>query len=122
MRVLPEESVPHGLESRILARVVIEQRRLLVRARLWSAAFSVSSIVLVVVAVQSVTHASSSGFYQFLLLLISDRDMFVVAWQSLALALIESAPILGIASGLAAPALALFAVRRFIRYEPIPHH
>lgn len=105
------------LSERICAR--IDHARI-VRDRLHITAHSiiiVSSIALFIPALQyASTEASTSGFYDYLSLIISDGSYLLSSWREITLSILESAPLMGTALSIGTLIIIANSLRRGSRY------
>lgn len=107
-------------EERVLVTVMRKiARRRLIRAR---AAFALhGSLIIVTLALALplarwvAAAAASSGFTEYVSLIVSDGARLTGSWYPLALSLAESAPLLGIACALLALVVFLDSLRRMFR-------
>lgn len=89
-------SVPHDLVDRVVTRVHNAERRRSIERFSGFAITSLLSFGALVAATQyAITESSSSGFAEYASLVFTEHEV-AAFWKELALALAESAPILGI--------------------------
>lgn len=112
-------NVPPQLDSRIISRVkfLSDMRD---RREWWvSRAFSLISLVGIVIAVQiSVNEFSRTAFDQYVSLLFSDGSIVITVWQDLVYSLVESLPLVGITAIL----VFMLVLLKSINYGIKNHH
>ena len=92
-----EVAAPNGLFEKVLARVDAARRR---SAQVHAAAFAALVVLcagaLVPVLEYTAEQFSSSGFYDYLTLALSDHSLIFTYWREFSLSLLESLPSLAL--------------------------
>jgi hypothetical protein len=105
-----------GLYRAILERIAYAERR---SARVRTSLFSGLAILSGAALVPAVRYAAgqfyASGFYDYLTLIFSDRNVVLIYWRQLGLSLVESLPSLALLLLLPIIFLLVYSVRRAVQ-------
>lgn len=93
---------PKGLLEKILKRICYEQRVLVLRQIILFSVTFIASILAFMPAWQMlVSDSNRSGFFNFFSLIFVDFSAVVASWQSFAMALLQTLPVISLALFLA---------------------
>lgn len=112
----PNESAP-GLLSVVMARLVVEERRAIMRSRrhlFFASILLLSSLVALVPVFKTVySDLITSGFVQYLSLISSDFSTVTASWQNYIFSLLETLPVFSLTLFLGVIFIFLGALRFF---------
>lgn len=109
------EPLPPSLEAKVIIRLRAAKRRAYTQRLAGWATLTLSSFVALIPAFNYlITAISTSGFYQYLNLALTDQTVFTTYWRELALSLTESIPIMAITGVLTLLAVLLWTIPKNI--------
>ncbi len=113
---LQVNEAPSGLYAAILLRIKAAQLRAArVRTGLFGALALLSLVALVPALQYTAEQFYASGFYDYLLLIVSDHSLVLTYWQQFALTLIESLPSLALLLLVPVVVVLLYSLRKVIQ-------
>ena len=115
-RTLQTVEPPQGLYAAVIARIELAKRR---AAQLRTGAFAIvaliSSAVLVPVVQYTASQLYTSGFYDYLSLMLSDHSLVFAYWREFGLSLLESLPSLALLLLLPIAAALAWSLTRLVK-------
>ncbi|MDD5146604.1 MAG: hypothetical protein PHN39_02590 [Candidatus Pacebacteria bacterium] len=107
--------IPEGLFGKIMSRIQQEKRYRRLRRRIIIFSFGLIASAGAIIPVFKMAQAgfAESGFWQFFSLLFSDFEVVTAYWQSFALSLLETLPVMSLIM-LSAATLVFFGILRFL--------
>ncbi len=110
-----KQPLPADLEARVIGHLRAAERRFYTLRLIGWSGLTISSLAALIPALNYLTTAvSTSGFYQYLSLALTDQSVFISYWRELALSLTESLPIMAVTAVLSLLAVLLWTIPKNI--------